>query len=904
MSRKFYWDSWDKEFKNYYQGLLIVVLLLMIACGFLAYMGNNSSIEWLIRGSLKSISTPLAGYEFPNGILDFETQLFLVDQKFVGGQLTLNPIITYIYFFLAVVGLMICLTMTTYLNRFWYTLSIGLTMVMVISLRFELLGLFGVFDQSVTIGVFVLYAAVSYYFHSINDSVDMKWRFISFLLISFILGLGIFLFSEVTHPFLYLANYGFIPFLIICIVFVFLVSHEVIYGILRITTDSASRLNNSNTKHFVILSLIYLLNVGLVQMKNSGFIDWDIFYINGFVLLLVSSVIGFWGVRSREILYGNILPFYPYTAFLYCGLLICSLSFIGFHFYQGNDVAIEVVEDAIIFGHLGFGSMFFIYVIANFINYLIKNLPVYKIAYKEDNFPYFTSRLAGLIVVAALYFSSNQVAKYQGIAAFYNGIGDIYVQTDRMKEAKAMYHESAIYGVNNHKANYSLACFMDEGSERVGAFKKATMKKPSEYAFVNLGMEHERSNNFFEALFAYQDGLAKYPNSLPLRNNLALLYGKTNVLDSTLYYLTGLSSKGFKKEVVLSNLLSVCAAKGVQVDGLLSDSISNKDGRYDIGANMLATNDFENNASPSHALIEPSNVKLNLIKYAYINNLSVRAYTQPQPGVLDLLDGYLSDEDNLEYRERLRFLKAINMYALGMVGPAFKLMEELLHGNQDAAYYRTLLGLWSLERGATKLAIDYFDATVEQRNILSDYYLIIALMKKGAQEEAAAYYGNLQQRGDSIVSMKILTQALTYDLRNKKNIISQGEVEKSNLDHAHEMEATGKKEAAAMAYESLAYNNPFNEETIASSVRFFNDVMENDSKAYDILLSAIEVNQYSEKLIKMYIDQCFSMNLLNYAEGGLMKLLDVLSKEEFSEYEIKFDERKRQSSIEDQEWGI
>lgn len=904
MNRKFYWDSWDKEFRNYYRGLLGIVLILIAACGYLAYFSNDYSIEWLIKGSLKSISVALAGYQLPQGVLDLNTQLFLVDQKFVGAPVDLNPLSSYIYLSITTVGLLVGITMTTYLSRFWYTFSIGLTMVLIISLRFELLGLFGIYDQSITIGVFSLYACASYYFHSVNDSVEMKWRFISFSFITILIGMVVFFFSQTNQPFLYLTNYGFIPFLIICIAFIFLVSHEVIYGILRVSTDSASRLNSSNTKHFVILSLIYLLNVGLVQMRNSGFIDWDIFYVNGFFLLVVSSIIGFWGIKSREVLYGNILPFYPYTAFLYCGLLICCLSFIGFHFSQGNDVALEVVEDAIIFGHLGFGAMFFIYVIANFINYLIKNLPVYKIAYKEDNFPYFTSKLAGLIVVAALFFSSNQVAKYQGIAAFYNGIGDLYLQTDRVKEAKAMYHESAIYGVNNHKANYSLGFLMDEGSEKIRSFKKATIKKPSEYAFVNLGIEYERSNNFFEALFAYQDGLSRYPNSLPLRNNLALLYGKTNVLDSTLYYLTDLSSKGFKKEVVLSNLLSVCAEKGVPIEGLLSDSISNKESRYDVGANMMAIYDPESKSSVSSAIIEPTNFKLNLIKYAYVNNLSVKAYTQPQTGVLDLLDGYLSEDDNYEYTERLRFLKAINMYALGMVGPAFKIMQELVHTSQDAAYYRTLLGIWSLEKGSAKLAIDYLDTSEEQRNILSDYYLIVALLKAGADEEAAAYYEKLQQKEDSLVSMEVLNQASAYSLRNQKLVASQAELVKGKLQQAREQESAGHNEEASSTYESLAYDNPFNEEVVLSSVGFFNGVMKDESKAYDILLASIEVNRYSEKLIKLYIDQCFRMNLLNYAESGLMKLLDVLSKDEFSEYEILFDERVRQVSAEDQDWGI
>jgi len=899
MKFKFYWDSWDKEYKVYYKVLMALILLLLVVNTAFLFLGNDLSIEWLVNSSLKPLDLVLEGFPQLGSQFDFNAQLFLVDQKFIGKQLVLNPMSSYIYLLLVVFGLLICLTSLTYLGKFWYTVSMGLFMVLMISLRIELLGVFGFDDQTITIVVFLVYAIVSYYFNAINGGVSMLWRFLSFLGLTTIVGVLIYLFSSVSNPFLYLVNYSFISIVAIAIVFIFLVSHEIIYAILRVTTDSSSQLNTSNTKHFVILSLVYLLNLGLIQMHNSRFIDWDIYYINAFFLLILSSVIGFWGMKSRETLYENILPFYPYTAYLYCGMMICCFSFIGFHFYQSNDVALEVIEDAIVFGHLGFGSMFFIYIIVNFVNYLMKNLAVYKIAYKDDNLPYFTSRLAGLIVVAALYFSSNQVARYQGIAAFYNGMGDLYIQNENTMAATAMYHESSRYGVNNHKANYNLGFLRDEPERRIRAFKNATSKQPSEYAFINLGIEYEKDNKFFDALFAYQDGLKKYPNSAPLKNNLALLYGKTDVVDSTMYYLTDLSSKGFQKEIVLSNLLSICAEKKLNFNDFVESDALVDNQRFDVNTNMVANRAVNARNNSPIAIVNASTSKLNLITYAYVNNLAIASYSQPNPEVLNMLDTYLADENNGEYRERLLFLKAINSYASGKINEAFEILSNLQHTSSIAGYYSTLAGIWSMKQGAEKLAMDYFDLDDDKKSELSEYYLLVAYIMQGEDELVSEKLDQLRSK-EKQIDEEWIDAISSIDLSENDKL--EKESISSRIAKGKALEAKKQFDLAASLYESLGFENSFNEEAVEASVDYFNGPGENMQKSYDILLKGIELNRYSKKLITLYIDQCFKMNLFNYAESVVLRLLDVMSKKEFAKYEVAFDERKREIQMSNGDW--
>jgi hypothetical protein len=902
MEQNFYWEGWDKEYRNYYRFLLGVIGLLILSYIGLLFLGNDASIDWAVKGSLSTLDMPLAGYDLPSGILDFNTQLFLVDQKFMGGQMELIPAVSYLYFGVFAFGLIICLTMVSYLGKFWYTVSMGLFMIIIIGLRFELLGLFGMYDQTATIGIFLIYTISSYYFNSFRAEAEIRWRFLTFTGITILLGVLIFFFSGVVKPFLYLATYSFIPAVVISIIFIFLVSHEIIYGILRITTESTSSLNLNNTKHFVILSVVYMLNLALVRMRNTGYIDWDIFYFNALFILLISSIIGFWGLKSREKLYGKLLPFYPYTAFLYCGLLLCCFSFIGYHLYQQNDVAIEVMEDTIIYGHLGYGSMFFLYIIINFVNYLMKNLPVYKIAYKEDKFPYWTARLAGIIVVAALYFSAGSVAQYQSIAAFYNGMGDLYQQTDRAIPAQAMYLESSRYGRNNHKANYNLGFMSEDEIKRISSFRNASIKQPSEFAFINLGLEYEKSNQFFEALFAYQDGLQKFPSSAPLKNNLALLFNKTDVIDSTLFYLSDLSSAGFKKEVVLSNLLSVCADKGLTYNSLVSkEDIDNSD-RFDINANLVANLAKYGYDSISTPIITSESSRLNLFSYAYINNLAISSYNRPNEEVLSMLNVFLSNEENSDFNERLLFLKALNMYSLGKVGGAFEILSNLIHNSNIPEYYRALAGIWSLEQGSPKLAVNFLDVDSDKRDRLGNYYLALAYGALGEDEIVNRQLELMKLGGDSLFTYSFLKEALTSELKNKNVLSRQAAVVATKLQRANEIgDQSG--ELASALYRTLGLDNPFSEEAVLASVAYFNKQKEQQSEAYDILLKAIDINPYSETLIKSYIEQCFLMSYFSYAESGLMKLLDVATMDEFKEYEAEFEDKRRALEFElDSSW--
>ena len=91
MKFKFYWDSWDKEYKVYYKVLMALILLLLVVNTAFLFLGNDLSIEWLVNSSLKPLDLVLEGFPQLGSQIDFNAQLFLVDQKFIGETVSLKP---------------------------------------------------------------------------------------------------------------------------------------------------------------------------------------------------------------------------------------------------------------------------------------------------------------------------------------------------------------------------------------------------------------------------------------------------------------------------------------------------------------------------------------------------------------------------------------------------------------------------------------------------------------------------------------------------------------------------------------------------------------------------------------------------------------------------------------------
>lgn len=978
MTDIFFWRNWDRSNRKYYQALLFFIGVLICGSVFFLVSGSDTAYNWLVTSSLDATGVPLENMLPVLKESYGSLELLTINHTFSGSGIEIDPLVTYGFLLAFILGLLICLIVVTYLGRYWYIISVGLFVVFLVLLGLERIGLFGWYNKQTTLLFFLSYVPITYYFNSINTSASVKSRFLSLLGITMVLALLIYNFTEIDQPFLYLASYVILPSFIFTIVLIFLVAHEIIYFILLLATQNTKDLDSKNTRHFLILSLIYLINVLLVYLKNRNYIDWDVVYVNPFFLLLISIVFGFWGLKDREVRYKNIVRFYPFVAYLYCALVIISLSTIIFHFAQGNDSAIESLEDIIVFSHMGFGLMFFLYVIVNFISLLMKNLPVYKIAFKEDNFPYITSRIAGTIIAAALFFLSNKAALYQAMSSYYNTLGDIHYFQSDLERAKVFYNEGAVYGFDNHKSNYMLGALNGKSAEQIVRLEKATKKNPTEFSFVNLGQRYTESNRFFDAIFVYQTGLKKFPKSPTIKNNLALLYSNTAVDDSTFYFLNSKESNEFKSEVRLTNLLGVFAKKDMDISEKISHLSPDKSDRFDVASNFLSYLILKKDRVTVPEIMIPEVKSLNLITYAYLNNLGLWCYLNGRDEYINLINPFIQNGTNHDYIERLTLLKALNLFGRNQVNEAFKTLRSISGQGTNAGFYQHLMGVWSLKMGSSRLSQDYFESALNNGYTRStDYLLLIQILRGYKNEEGqidqsfSADYNLIKilldgankgaipddspeelkaiwlirnagsiSTGDVVSKIADIQDPILRDWtareieinkvksgnnaaalvlletsRERKNIdfwkhvtLSQfegffdviKEKEIPELDIFKELaEGTFKNDVGVA---DLGNKNAFCEVCVLSASKYFNDVSNDDEKAYAILLEAIDFNKYSANLIKAYIDQCFKMGLTSYAESALLRLLDILEPEAYRQYELVFDRTKENIDQQNDNW--
>ncbi|MEO9965551.1 MAG: hypothetical protein ABJF11_07180 [Reichenbachiella sp.] len=897
MNNLAFWNEWAPGFRVAFKVLLFLLLGFILTFLTIHWGDLSPFYYWKLTGYLENLSFPIFSNHSQLIESTVSTDLPVIFQKAFGGSNTMPAGYTYAYLILLYLGIVVCLTVATYLEKFWYFLGMGLWILLIMLSGIGKVGFFGFYDETPVILVVILFLSVSYYFNSINDAVGFGIRFLSFLGLMALTFSLLYFGSEYEYPLLFLARFSYLPATLICLIFILIIGHEIVYAILALTTPY-SKSSSNNTTHFIILSLAYLLNLLALYLYRIDYLDWDIYYLNEFMVFGLSAVLGIWGIKSRENLYGRLLPFYPFTAIIFVTLGILTFATLAYHSFHANDPFVGAIRELILYSHIGFGSMFFLYIIGNFVTQLKQNLPVHQFAYVEDNFPYISARLAGVIVVAALFFRDSYSSFYKATAGYYNGLADLNLSLDREQSAIYYYKQSASKSTNNHHANFQLAQSEEKTSYRLAQLKNSIKTVPTPYAYASLGKEYESGGQFFDALFIYQDGLKKFPKHWALQNNLALLYNKTSVVDSAVYYLNNSEPGSWKQAVINANRAAVSAVHGLN---LVTETDENLN-RFDLQSNILANKIISGDTSRLAYITTPPSTTLNLFTYSYLKNLGIYCHRNDLPEFLTLINSYLEVPDNGTFRRDLILVKATNLYRSGKVAEAFELIYQLMELEEDqVGKWSSLLGKWCMELDAPMQASKYFETAREWGYPEASADLARAYDRLGDQSLALFLLSKESQSFDSTQS----TQANAWNDLFEAMQSNQVTWTSYSFEKEHQMLDNARQTAAGknLLYQSLGMDNPYYEEGIIAAANYFHEVEKDEETAYTILHQAITVNEYSEPLIKAYVDYCLTTGLIDFAEDAVARLSDLLDPDEFIQYQEAFFAKKQQAqSSLDQDW--
>lgn len=732
-----FWNTWIKPYKT-----LLLMLLALLAGSILYFitvmlLGSELVIDWQTVATLEELQLPLLQKDFGFFPLHLEADSYVVKQTFLGSDLKVNQWPAYLFLIMGVIGISVALGVISGLRRFWFIVGIALFCVLVVSLRLEQIQLFGRIDKTADILFFLLFLPLSYYFQAIRAEVPLHLRFLAFLALFVLLAVVIYFFAGVNLPFLYIANYGLPGFMVVSFLFILLISPEIIAGILYLVTASNTENSKNSLMHFTMASFIYLGNLALYYLQIRGALDLDIYLISPFWILLVSILVAFFTLKSRSENFSGVIDYQPLGAMLYLALAIICLSTIGYVFATANDPLVETFEDAILYSHLGFGLMFFLYIIANFYGLLKENKRVYRIMYKPRAMPLFSARFAGLIVAFALYSLHGSYAIFQPMGGYYNAIGDLYTADNNFFLAEQYYKLGSQYKIANHRSNYALASLAIKADKPVQAMlflKDAIERQPTPYAYANLANLYFNNNLYFDGLFTLREGIEHYPREGRLYNNLGLQFGKTNVVDSALYYLQIAARDSELEENVQANELALLANKRIPLENI---DYEYRKGDIFYQTNYLALlnqNPTLVQGSPEvnpRVLQELGGIEAAwLLHYALLIEEPDSLLPRQLKSLIDSTPVLFNPEPS-GLALGVLFFKQQNHFG------SFRTLAELAEGSMfNRGVYYKLLGTWALELNAPALAERFFERAAGPKDGEAAILQALALTEAGKPLEA------------------------------------------------------------------------------------------------------------------------------------------------------------------------
>ncbi|MBC8111691.1 MAG: hypothetical protein H7Y04_11580 [Verrucomicrobia bacterium] len=566
-----------------------------------------------------------------------------------------------------------------------------------------------------------------------------------------------------SHPVMYLTGYGILAPIFITLLFTVMVSHEIIGNLLFLVTRT--RHTPRSLLHFSVFSLVYLANMALLYLHNSGYIGWEIFYFDAFVVFGFSVVLGIWGFRRQSVFFQRFLPFLPQGAVLYMVLAMISLVTLAFFGFTANDPMVDVFEDAIIFSHLGIGIAFFLYVFASYSNLISQQMPIYQAVYDTRNSLFFGVRTLGLIIGIVLFVRENKYAYRQAFTGYYNNLADTYLLDNELIVAESYYKNANSFVADyNHKGNYALASIALANSKPDSAIyflEKSFLKSATPQSYVALSDLYAEQNQFFKALFALQDGLRKFPANARIANNLAMLYHSKSIADSAQFYLNQSQRFGLDSKVLETNQLALILKNKLPVN---TDSITKNllnEIHIPLKTNVLA---LANMTYTNAKLTEPDFPKDTLLSrkvFAVWFNYGLSQRFKADSLLDKKLFALERKPENEIYSEDLKFARTVHAYYTSDKPQALNLMSNLQNDSQNrTAYFSRVQGLWFSQQGASERAIEYFGKAVRGGDTLSYLNRILAYADLGDYPQALTLLEERSIYESSASDLQVVLKAL------------------------------------------------------------------------------------------------------------------------------------------------
>ena len=777
MEDLFFWRSWSKsrQFIWFFLLFLAFCSIAFLVSGWI--LGNQLILSWTTSPEFNAVYTPIDNFAQHLIHYTIDVNSFLVRERFAVSPLVIHPFSSYLYLFLVVTGFLFVLASITFLDFYQFVFGIAFFLVFLVTLQTELLGIFGHENRGFLILAIFLYLMLGYYFQAINKKFSYIQRFMAFLAITTVLGIVPALTSTVAYPYFHIANFSILVPVVIAILFMAITGYDLIQLFLYLVTNRKSTNPSGRLLNFVLVSVLYLINLFMALANRLGYLGDGMLYISPFIIYLCGSVAGLWLFRRK--LLGTTMLFAPNGAFYYVGGMLISNATIGLAFVTANDPMIEMFEYAIIYTYSAFGLIYLFYILINFGDLFSKNVQIYKVVYQPRRSPYFILQGISAVIILALFLQANRFPYSLGMAGYYNLCGDVYSYTQNDEIAAEYYKNGYLYAFQNHRGNYSLgAIALAKGDQRTAqeSFTQALTRNPSAYAYVQLSNIYKEANMFFPSLFMLQDGIKDFPANPYIANNLGLLSEKAGSVDSAFIYLNQAAEEVDLKSIASANILALLIDKKLisEADSL-SQRITDVSGSGFLSNRLLAG--FLNGTYAEEQIPEQflKDSVLSGADFAFWYNygLSKIHTSDSTDNVFLRLEKLSAIEENYSYKKHLETVIALHKWYTGSKFDALRQLDILRSSNAETApYYNKLAGMLLFRQRSYHNAVMFLKEAHRETDQEAMLFYAIALIEAGEYQTGIEWLALLQSSELSdirLIAENLLRILHTRDVNIAKN---------------------------------------------------------------------------------------------------------------------------------------
>jgi hypothetical protein len=142
-----FWKSWLKDYRYglYLTGCVFVFTVIFLWLSY--FRGESGVIHWEKLQEQKVIETSIHQFQLGPFELSVPGESYVILEYFHGSDITPNTTASYIFLFVMIFSAIIMLTIITTLGKFSYYVGMGIFILFLVSLRIEVLGIFGLHGQ-------------------------------------------------------------------------------------------------------------------------------------------------------------------------------------------------------------------------------------------------------------------------------------------------------------------------------------------------------------------------------------------------------------------------------------------------------------------------------------------------------------------------------------------------------------------------------------------------------------------------------------------------------------------------------------------------------------------------------------------------------------------------------------